>query len=151
MSFLRWITLILLLLICGCSKEYLVWYGHSPNRLHRVEVIEKNKRQQLKLDATVSQPYLGVALETIVFSEDSQRLAYAAETEDGWIMVVDGRHSCPWIGIGEVLFGPQQQFTYVATDSEGWRVIHESVPVLRLRRLCEAHLLFHPMGTASPL
>ena len=69
MSVFRWITLLLTLFTCGCSKEYLVWYGHSPDRLQRVEVVEKDKRQQIKVGSILSQPYLGVALETIVFSD----------------------------------------------------------------------------------
>lgn len=146
MSILRWITLMLTLLVCGCSKEYLVWYGHSPDRLHRVEVIEKAKRQQLKLDATLSQPYLGVALETIVFSEDSQRFAYAAETDAGWIVTVDGVHSRPWTGIGEVLFGPNQELTYVAADSEGWRVILESRPSAPFEAVMQGSLTFSSDG-----
>ncbi|MXV74658.1 hypothetical protein F4Z99_10305 [Candidatus Poribacteria bacterium] len=146
MSISRWITLMLTLLVCGCSKEYLVWYGHSPDRLHRVEVIEKDKRQQLKLDATLSQPYLGVALETIVFSEDSQRFAYAAKTDAGWIVTVDGVHSRPWTGIGEILFGPGQQLAYVASDSDGWQVVREGVRSAPFEAVMQGSLTFSPDG-----
>ncbi len=146
MSIFRWITLMLVLLICGCSKEYLVWYGHSPDRLHRVEVIEKDKRQQLKLDATLSRPYLGVALETIVFSVDSQRFAYAAETDAGWVVIADDVHSRPWTGIGEVLFGPQQELAYIAADSEGWRVILESTPSSPFEAVMQGSLTFSSKG-----
>lgn len=146
MSIFRWITLTLTLLVCGCSKEYLVWYGHSPDRLHRVEVIEKDKRQQLKLDATLSQSYLGVALETIVFSEDSQRFAYAAKTDAGWIVTVDGVHSRPWTGIGEVLFGPGQQLAYIASDSGGWQVVREGVRSVPFEAVMQGSLTFSPDG-----
>ncbi len=146
MSILRWITLLLTLLVCGCSKEYLVWYGHSPDRLHRVEVIEKDKRQQLKLDATLSQPYLGVALETIVFSEDSRHFAYAAETEAGWIVIVDGVQSRPWTGIGGILFGPGQKFAYVASDLGGWRVVLEGVRSASFEAVMQNSLTFSPDG-----
>ena len=146
MSIFRWLTLLLTLLVCGCSKEYLVWYGHSPDRLHRVEVIEKDKRQQLKLDATLSQPYLGVALETIVFSEDSKRFAYAAKTDAGWIVTVDGVHSRPWTGIGEVLFGPGQQLAYVASDLGGWQVVREGVPSAPFEAVMQGSLTFSPDG-----
>ncbi len=146
MYIFRWLTLMLALLICGCSKEYLVWYGHSPDRLHRVEVIEKDKRQQLKLDATLSQPYLGVALETIVFSKDSKRFAYAAETDSGWVVIADGVHSRPWTGVGEVVFGPQHQLAYVAADSEGWRVILESTPSSPFEAVMQGSLTLSPRG-----
>ena len=142
MSAFRWITFLLALFVCGCSKEYLVWYGHSPDRLHRVEVVEKDNRQQLKADSTLSQPYLGMALETIVFSEDSQRFAYAAETEDGWIVVVDGVHTRPWTGIGEVLFGPRQQLVYVAADLGGWQVVLEGTPSASFEAVMQGSLTF---------
>ena len=146
MSIFRWITLILALLVCGCSKEYLVWYGHSPDRLHRVEVIEKDNRQQFKIDATLSQPYLGVALETIIFSEDSKRFAYAAETDAGWVVIVDGVHSRPWTGIGEILFGPRQQLVYVASDLEGWQVVLEDVPSAFFESVMQGSITFSPDG-----
>ena len=146
MSIFRWIALMLTLLVCGCSKEYLVWYGHSPDRLQRVEVIEKDNRQQLKIDAMLSQPYLGVALKTIVFSEDSQRFAYAAETDAGWVVTVDDAHSCPWVGIGEVLFGPGQQFVYAAADSKHWYVIRENTPSPPFEAIMQGSLTFSPCG-----
>ena len=146
MSVFRWITLLLTLFTCGCSKEYLVWYGHSPDRLQRVEVVEKDKRQQIKVGSILSQPYLGVALETIVFSDDSQRFAYAAETEDGWIVVVDGVPSRPWTGIGEVLFGPGQQLVYVAAASEDWQVVLGGVPSDSFEAVMQGSLTFSPLG-----
>lgn len=146
MSSFRWLIFLLALFVCGCSKEYLVWYGHSPDRVHRVEIIEKDKRQQLKMNSILSQPYFGVALETIVFSDDSQRFAYAAETEDGWIVVVDGVHSRPWTGIGEVLFGPEQQLVYVAAASEGWQVVLEGVPSDSFEAVMQGSLTFSPLG-----
>lgn len=146
MSALRWITLILVLLICGCSPEYLVWYGHSPNRFYRVEVIERDKRQQVKMGDTLSQPYLGIALKTITFSEDSQRFAYAAETDEGWVVITDGEHSRSWTGIGEVLFGPKQQLVYVASDLDGWYVVVDGVPSVSFEAVMRGSLTFSPDG-----
>ena len=146
MSIFRWMTLILVLVLCGCSKEYLVWYGHSPDRLHRVEVIEKDKRQQIKMGETLSQPYLGVALKTIVFSEDSRHFAYAAMTDEGWIVITDGEHSRPWTGIGEVLFGPKQQLVYVASDLGGWHVVVDGVPSVSFEAVMQGSLTFSPDG-----
>jgi len=136
----------LILLICGCSREYLVWYGHSPNRLYRVEVIERNNRQQVKMGETLSQPYLGVALKTIVFSEDSRRFAYAAKTDEGWIVITDGEHSRPWTGIGEVLFGPKQQLVYVASDLGAWHVVVDGVPSVSFEAVMQGSLTFSPDG-----
>jgi hypothetical protein len=142
----RWFMLLLALLACGCRKQYQVWSGHSPDRLHWVEVVEKNGRQQLLVDGNPSPLYLGIALETVTFSEDSQRLAYAAETDAGWCVVVDGAHSRLWTGIGEVVFGPGQQLAYVAYDSERWRVILESAPSPSFEAVMEGSMTFSPDG-----
>ena len=136
----------LVLLMCSCSREYLVWYGHSPNRFYRVEVIERGKRQQVKMGETLSQPYLGVALKTITFSEDSQRFAYAAKTDEGWIVITDGEQSRPWTGIGEVLFGPKQQLVYVASDLDGWHVVVDGVSSVSFEAVMHGSLTFSPDG-----
>lgn len=146
MHLLRWITLILVLFICSCSREYLVWYGHSPNRLYRVEVIERNNRQQVKLGDTLSQPYLGVALKTIVFSDDSKRFAYAAKTDEGWIVITEGEQSRHWTGIGEVLFGPKHQLVYVASDLDAWYVVVDGIPSVSFDAVMQDSLTFSPDG-----
>ena len=146
MSVLRWITLILVPLICSCSREYLVWYGHSPNRLYRVEIIERNNRQQVKMGEILSQPYLGVALKTIVFSENSQRFAYSAKTDEGWVVITDGEHSRPWTGIGEVMFGPKQQLVYVASDLDSWYVVVDGIPSASFEAVMHGSLTFSPDG-----
>ena len=71
----------------------------------------------------MSEPYRGVALATIAFSNDSRRFAYAAETDSGWTVVVDGVPGRLWTGIGGVLFGPGGGLAYIASDSSGWHVV----------------------------
>lgn len=127
MSTLRGLSPLLAVLCIGCSKHYLVSYGHSPDRLRRFEVVEQAGRQHVVLDSSVSEPYRGVALATIAFSSDSRHFAYAAETDSGWTVVLDGVPGRFWTGIGGVLFGPGDRRAYIVSDSSGWRVVVDGI------------------------
>ena len=61
-------------------------------------------------------------------------------------MVVDGVHSRPWTGIGEVLFGPGQQLVYVAADLERWQVVLEEIPSASFEAVMQGSLTFSPLG-----
>lgn len=126
--------------------RYRVWYGHSPDRQHRVEVMEQGGHQNLQIDNEPPRRYLGVAIETIHFSEDSKRLAYAAKIDSGWVIVVDSTRSRSWSGIGEVLFGPDQRLAYVANDSGRWRVVLEGAPSPLYKAVMQGSLTFSPDG-----
>ncbi len=123
MSTLRWLIPLLAVLCFGCGRHYLVSYGHSPDRLRRFEVVEQAGRQHVVLDSAMSEPYRGIALTTIAFSSDSRHFAYAAETDSGWTVVVDGVPGRFWTGVGGVHFGPGGRLAYVARDSSHWRVV----------------------------
>ena len=127
MSTLRGLIPLLAVLCVGCSRHYVVSYGHSPDRLRRFEVVEQAGRQHVVVDSLVSEPYRGVALPTIAFSSDSRHFAYAAEMDSGWTVVVDGVPGRYWTGIGGVLFGPGGGLAYVASDSSGWRVVVDGI------------------------
>lgn len=130
----RLLVITVSLLVGGCSTTYEVWYGHTPDRRHRIDVVEKDGRQEVQVDGRASESYLGVAVESIAFSDDSQLLAYAAETRDGWFVVLDSVLDSsgtgvaaatygPWSGVAEVRFSPERQLAYVAADSGRWRVV----------------------------
>jgi hypothetical protein len=142
----RRLIFLLALLASSCAPHYRVWYGHSPDRLHRVEVIEQGGHQHLQIDNEPPKSYRGVALETIRFSEDSKHLVYAAKIDSGWVIVVDSVRSRPWAGIGEVLFSADQRLAYVANDSGRWRVIHEGAPSPLFEAVMQGSLTFSPDG-----
>jgi hypothetical protein len=146
MSPSRWLIFLFALLASACAPHYRVWYGHSPDRLHRVEVVEQGGHQHLHIDGEPPRSYLGVALETIRFSEDSKHLVYAAKIDAGWVVVVDSVRSRPWAGIGEVLFGPDHRLAYVANDSGRWRVVLEGTPSPLFDAVMQGSLTFSPDG-----
>lgn len=148
MSAFRGLSCALLAVLCiGCSRQYLVWYGHSPDRVRRVEVVERGSRQVVMVDSLMSEPYRGVALATIQFSGDSRHFAYAAETDSGWTVVINGIPGPVWNGIGAVLFGPGRRLAYVASDSSGWQVIVDERASGPYEAVMQGSLTFSPDGS----
>lgn len=146
MSSARWLIFLLALLANACAAPHQSWYIHSPDRLHRVEVVEQGSQQHLKIDDETPRHYLGVALETIHFSEDSKHIVYAAEIDSGWVVVVDSVRSRPWPGIGEVVLGPNQRLAYAANDSGRWRVILDGTQLSFFDAVMQGSLTFSPDG-----
>ena len=147
MSTLRSLSPLLAVLCFGCSRHYLVSYGHSPDRLRRFEVVEQAGRQHVVVDSSVSEPYHGVALTTIAFSSDSRHFAYAAETDSGWTVVVDGFPGRLWTGVGGVLFGPGGRLAYIASDSSDWRVVVDGRVGEPHEAVMRGSLTFSPDGS----
>ena len=147
MSALRGLSALLAVLCIGCGRQYLVWYGHSPDRVRRVEVVERDSRQVVMVDSLTSEPYRGVALATIRFSDDSRHFAYAAETDSGWTVVRNGIPGRVWTGVGAVLFGPGGRLAYVASDSSAWRVIVDERVSGPYEAVMQGSLTFSPEGS----
>ena len=96
------------MLAIGCGPT-LVWYGHSQDRRHRVQVIERGGRQYIERDGARGQSFDGIGVPTITFSPDNRRLAYAARQDETWYVIVDGVQGAGWDGIGPVLFSPSSE------------------------------------------
>ena len=70
--------------------------------------------------------FRGVGIEALAWSPDSRRLAFPAERDDGWTVVVDGHESGVWDGIGEIVWSPDsRQLAYAAQRGDTWRVVHD--------------------------
>jgi hypothetical protein len=106
---------------CAPSR---IWHGHSPDRRHRVELLERRGEQYVVLDDVEGRRWDGVAPETVVFSPDSQRLAYAAQQGEQWLVVVDGEPGQLFDGIGGVIFSPNgRRVAYSAQQQGQWLVV----------------------------
>lgn len=113
-------------LCLAACRPSVVWYGRSPDRRHRVEVIEQGSSQSVRLDGQAGKPYRGVGIEALAWSPDSRRLAFAAERDDGWTVVLDGRELGVWDGMGEIVWSPDsRQIAYSAQRGDTWRVVRD--------------------------
>ena len=105
----------------------MVWFGHSPDRRRKVEVLQaRNKLQTVKVDGKAGRPYDGVGVGALVFSPDSRRLAYPAQRGHGWHVVINGEEGEPFGGIGEIVFSPDSRHVaYLARRGGRWHVVRD--------------------------
>jgi len=132
----------------------LVWYGHSPDRRHRIRVIEKHGSQQVQRDGRAGRRYRSIGIGAIAFSPDSRRLAYPAQCRCGnhWFVVQRGRQGRCWGGIGEIRFSPDSRhLAYAALRDKRWHVVRDgrvgpAVDAIYRRSLrwsrCSRHLAY---------
>jgi hypothetical protein len=130
----------------GCSPT-VVWYGHSPDRRHEVEIVESASSQRIRVDGEEGEPFRGIAPEALAYSPDGTRLAYAAEDATGWHLVVDGVPGPAHAGIGQVTFSPNgKSIAYVALDRDRWRAFRDQVPGRAFPAVLEDTLRFSADG-----
>jgi hypothetical protein len=130
----------------GCSPT-VVWYGHSPDRRHEVEIVESLSSQSVRLDGEQGEAFLGIAPEALLFSPDGKRLAYAAQDAEGWHLVVNGASGPGHEGIGDVAFSPDgKSMAYVALDRDRWQVFRNGEADPAFAALLEGTLRFSADG-----
>ena len=81
------------------------------------------------VDGVERKPYANVT-KTIIFSPDSQRVAYGAQVGEKWIAVVDGEEGkvCSGISDGTPIFSPDsQRVAYEAHAGDKWIVVVDGV------------------------
>ncbi|MFH2006122.1 MAG: hypothetical protein ABI333_06015 [bacterium] len=108
-----------------------VWYGHSPDRRHRVRVLDILGEQRVHWDGRPGGRYRSIGVDALTFSPDSRRLAFPAECQCGrhWFVVLDGREGRCWHGIGEILFSPDsRRLAYAAQRGKKWTVVRDGRP-----------------------
>ncbi|MDI1443287.1 hypothetical protein [Polyangium sp. 6x1] len=131
-----------LLFSMGCVPT-LVWLGHSPDRAHHVEVLERAGKQRVRVDGVDGAEYLGIGIESLVWSADGRRLAYPARRETGWSLVVDGRAGPTFDGLGEVVLSPDGvHVAYAAQQKGAWRVVLDERPGPAFDAILEGTMLF---------
>lgn len=124
----------------GCV-ESVVWHGRSPDRRREVEVLERSSAQRIRLDGAEGPPFRGIGVETVAFSPDSRRLAYAAQDDAGWRVVIGDRAGPAWGGIGALLWSPDsRRLAYAAERDGGWRVVVDGRPGPAFDALLEGSL-----------
>ena len=132
--------------LTACSPS-LVWHGRSPDRRHRAEVIEQGSSQRVRLDDRAGPSYRGVGIEALIWSPDSRRLAFPAERDDGWTVVVDGRELGVWDGIGEIAWSPDsRRLVYSAQRGRTWRVVNDGREGPAFDALRAGTLVYSPRG-----
>jgi hypothetical protein len=141
-----WFFVVCLSAFTACA-EHVVWHGHSPDRRRQVSVLESGGAQRLVVDGIESKPYRAIGVEAVTFSPDSRRLAFPAQTQDGWLVVTDGHHGPSWDGVGEIVFDPTaERLAYSAERARSWHVVSDGSVGPPFAALRKQSLTFSPDG-----
>lgn len=114
------------LALAGCRT--VVWYGHDPERVHRVEVVERLGRQRVVVDGVAGPAYDGVGVAGLAIDARG-RAVYAARRGGAWRVVRDGVEGEAWNGVAELaLSRGGEHLAYAGLRDAVWRVVVDGVP-----------------------
>lgn len=127
----------------ACSST--VWFGHTPDRSRRIEVIERGGQQSVVVDGTAHATYDAIGVTALTLSPDGTRLGYPAELGGRWVVVIDGRPGAPWDGIGEIVFSPDSRHVaYEGLRGGSWHVVRDGKPDVGVEAVFADTLTFSP-------
>jgi len=137
---------LLIALVGGCGPS-LVWFGHSPDRRHRVEVLERRGCQYVSLDGVDGPRFDGVAPQSVVLDDDWSKLAYAGQLGEQCRVMFDGRVGQAWDGIGVLVLGPGgRRVAHAAQRGKRWHVVSDGRVGPEFRELMAGSLRYSPDG-----
>lgn len=116
----------------GACAPTLMWHGHDPHRRRRVEVRQDGDGQYVVVDGRAGPHFDAVGVELLRFGPKGRRIAYPAMRDGRWHVIVEGRPSAAYDGIGALAFGPEGvRLAFVAQRDRRWVVVadgHEQGP-----------------------
>jgi hypothetical protein len=111
----------------GCGPLR-VWQGADTTGRRRVELLEAGGHQYLRIDGVDGRRYDAVAVDALTFAPGAGRIAYPAARGERWVVVIDGRESAAYDGIGEVVFSADGAHLAFSAELAGrWRVVRDGV------------------------
>ena len=104
------------------------------------------KKWTLVVDDVEGEPYDGVSQNNPLFSPDSRRVAYAAESGSRKLAVVDGREGKDYDAVGDITFSPDsQRVAYMAAQAdERFMILDGAEQPLRFDALHASGPIFSP-------
>lgn len=134
----------------ACAGPQLAWYGHTPDRAHRIEVRQDGNAQWLALDGHTSRAYRYIAADDLAFDSGGRRFAFAAETSERperWAVVTDFVEGPSWDGVAGLRFGPGgRHLVYAALDGHHWRMVVDGTPEAPFDEVDVESITFSPDG-----
>ncbi len=131
----------------GCTGPTAIWSVASPDRQHRIELIEDGERQWVAVDGKPGPLAHAIAPTSVVVSPDGARLAYVELDGDKARVVRDGCPGPRFDGVGELAFDASgRHFAYVAVTRGRFQVVRDGVPGAPRAGIMESTLRFSPDG-----
>jgi hypothetical protein len=82
------------------------------------------------VDGREGKAYNGIKVGLLAFSPDSRHLAYGAQGDQGWVMILDEQEGKPHenllsLGGGKIVFDAPDRFHYLVTRGQDIYVVQE--------------------------
>jgi hypothetical protein len=111
------------LALAGCAPR-LVWMGGDEGRGVRAEVLAANGAQWVRVAGREGPRFDAVGESGVAFSPGGRRLAYPAQRDGRWWMVLDGREDGPWESVAEPAFSRGgERFAFLAQTRGRWLAV----------------------------
>jgi hypothetical protein len=134
------------LALFGCAPR-VAWTGRSADRRIRAEVMSADGEEWLRTGGREGPRFGAIATDGVVFSSDGKRLAYPAERDGRWLMIIDGQPEGPWDGVAEPTFSSDgARFAYLAEIEGRWRPVVDRVRGKDYEAIQEGSLRFSGDG-----
>lgn len=135
-----------LITLQGCaSGPRPIWSVASPDRAHRLELVEDGDRQWVSIDGRPGPAARAIAPMSVLVSPDGGHLAYVEVIGEQARVVRDGCAGPRFEGVAELAFDPSgENLAYVAESRGRFRVIRDGKAGLARQGVLEATLRFSP-------
>src|SRR5204863_8186242 len=114
------LALALGVLAAGCGPA-VIWSGHTADRRHQVEVVERSGLRYVIVDGQRRAASHGGAGWSIALA--GEHIAFAARVDDRWTVVTDGRAGQRWDQIGGIELTAAGTPVYAAARDGAWYVV----------------------------
>lgn len=96
----------------------------SPDGWHFAFILHKSESEfYVVVNGEEGKRYQGIKLDSLIFSPDSQRVAYVAESDHKQFIVVNDEEGKRYDVCGDPVFSPDsQRLAYAASDDDGHRI-----------------------------
>ena len=116
-------TAFLAIVLASCTREHVVWYGRTPDRVTSVRVVERAHTQRVEIAGKPDAAHEAVGIEGLALTTASR--AYPGLDRGRWRIVRDGRTQAgSWEAIGDVRLSPNgRHMAFSVLEHDAWSVI----------------------------
>jgi len=138
----------------GADGDMVPWlqppvFSADGSRVGYLEGSRLRKKMRVVVDGKPGEIFDGVALQSLQFSADGRRFAYAANDRslgDSWFYVLDGRRGQAFDALGvSSAFSPDgKRFASAARKAQQWFLVVDGEPEVPIEGIVDHSLMFSP-------
>lgn len=120
---------------------------HSPDRRHRVAVVESDGRSALEIDGRRGETFEAIVANSLTFDSAGRHVAHAIADGDRQRLAHDHCAGAAFDGLGEIVFSPDgERLAYTALAGGRWHVVIDGEVGAAVDGVFARTLRFDPSG-----